>query len=309
MGHTPTFFMKEVSIMSELVIIRKEGLTLTSPELNAKTDAIIARFDKYRSETAGLLSKAHKAYESAGRDIGKILAEVESSGCYKVDGFTTVPQYAKAVLGMPISTASALLRYGAMLNDKDFPAEVKALPWSNYDAVKSAGKEEIIKGFQNGEINSNSTQRELKDFAAKVNANKPKKAKVLPRFNVTNLYSGKAYSGITEGEVDDTMRQVYGDIEIVKLPAAEGENAPVLRKLYIAPDSAIIMHFFKYDEKSTKAVKEGYVNRAKAKRMIRNGMELEDINDILGTNYTEDDYAVMCDELAELESAETAGLV
>ena len=275
--------------MSELVIIRKDGIVLKSPELNAKTDAIVARFDKYRTETAGLISKANKAYESVGRDIGKLLAEVESSGCYKVDGFTTVPKYAEAVLGMPTSTASALLRYGAMLNDKDYPDDVKALPWSNYDAVKSAGKEEIIKGFESGEISANSTQRELKEYAAKVNAEKPKKAKVLPRFNVTNLYSGKSYTGITEAEVDDTLRDVYGDIEIVKLPSVDGDGAPTLRKLYIAPDSAIIMHFFRYDEKSTKAATAKADNMAKARKMAEHGLSADDINAILGTSFTKDD--------------------
>lgn len=277
--------------MSELVIIRKEGLVLKSPELNAKTDAIVARFDKYRAETAGLLGKVNKATESAGRDIGKLLAEVESSGCYKVDGFTTVPKYAEAVLGMPTSTASALLRYGAMLNDKDMPEAIKALPWSNYDAVKSAGKQALIDGVKSGEINANSTQRELKDYAAKVNAAKPKKSKVLPRFNVTNLYSGKSYSGITEAEVDDSLRQVYGDIEIVKLPAVDGEGAPTLRKLYIAPDSAIIMHFFKFDEKSTKAANAKADNMAKARAMAENGLKADTINYVLGTNFSEADIA------------------
>lgn len=279
--------------MSELVIIRKEGLVLKSPELNAKTDAIVARFDKYRVETAGLLGKVNKATESAGRDIGKLLAEVESSGCYKVDGFTTVPKYAEAVLGMPVSTASALLRYGAMLNDKDMPEVVKALPWSNYDAVKSAGKDAIIKGVESGEITANSTQRELKDYAAKVNAAKPKKSKVLPRFNVTNLYSGKSYIGITEAEVDDSLRQVYGDIEVVKLPSVDGEGSPVLRKLYIAPDSAIIMHFFKFDEKSTKAATAKADNMAKARKMAEHGLSADDINAILGTSYTQDDIKNM----------------
>ena len=295
--------------MNELVIIRKEGITLKSPELNAKTDAIVARFDKYRAETAGLLGKVNKATESAGRDIGKLLAEVESSGCYKVDGFTTVPKYAEAVLGMPVSTASALLRYGAMLNDKDMPEVVKALPWSNYDAVKSAGKEEIIKGVESGEIRANSTQKELKAFAAKVNANKPRKPKVLPKYNVVDLYSGKSFPGVLESDMDDSLKAVYGDIEILKLPAVEGEDAPLLRKLYITSDKAIIMHFFKVNEKSTAAAKDSIVNRSKAKRMIKNGMELDDINDILGTSYTEEDYEIMCDELAEAESAETAGLV
>lgn len=277
--------------MSELVIIRKEGLTLKSPELNAKTDAIVARFDKYRAETAGLLGKVNKATESAGRDIGKLLAEIESSECYKVDGFTTVPKYAESVLGMPPSTAAALLRYGAMLNDKDMPEVVKALPWSNYDAVKSAGKAEIIKGVESGEITANSTQKELKAFAAKVNAAKPRKSKVLPKYNVSDLYSGKTFAAVLEADMDESIKVVYGDIEIVKLPAVDGDNAPALRKLYIASDKAIILHFFKVDEKSTKAATAKSDNIAKARKMAANGMGYEDINDILGTTFSEADIA------------------
>ena len=279
--------------MSELVIVRKDGITLKSPELNKATDAIVARYDKYRSETAGLIGKVNKATESAGRDIGKLLANVESSGCYKVDGFTTVPKYAEAVLGMPVSTASALLRYGAMLNDPDMPDAIKALPWSNYDAVKSAGKQALIDGVKSGEISENSTQRELKDYAAKVNADKPRKPKVLPRWNVCNLYTGKNYSGITESEVDDSIRQVYGDIEIVKLPAVDGDGAPALRKLYIAPDSAIIMHFFKYDEKSTKAATAKSENMEKARTMAKHGLDADEINGILGTAFTSSDIQNM----------------
>lgn len=277
--------------MSELVIIRKEGITLTSPELNKATDAIVARFDKYRAETAGLLGKVNKATESAGRDIGKLLAEVESSGCYKVDGFTTVPKYAESVLGMPISTASALLRYGAMLNDKDMPEVVKALPWSNYDAVKSAGKDAIIKGVESGEITATSTQKDLKAYAAKVNAGKPKKSKVLPKYNVADLYSGKSFTGVLESDMDESIKSVYGDIEIVKLPAVDGEDAPVLRKLYITFDKAIILHFFKYDEKSTKAATAKADNISKARRMAEHGLEADEINDILGTSYTPADIA------------------
>lgn len=279
--------------MSELVIVRKDGITLKSPELNKATDAIVARYDKYRSETAGLIGKVNKATESAGRDIGKLLASVESSGCYKVDGFTTVPKYAEAVLGMPVSTASALLRYGAMLNDPDMPDAIKALPWSNYDAVKSAGKQALIDGVKSGEISENSTQRELKDYAAKVNADKPRKPKVLPRWNVCNLYSGKSYSGITEAEVDDSIKQVYGDIEIVKLPAVDGDGAPALRKLYIAPDYAIIMHFFKYDEKSTKASTAKSENMEKARTMAKHGLDADEINGILGTVFTDADIQNM----------------
>ena len=277
--------------MSELVIIRKEGITLKSPELNKATDAIVARFDKYRVETAGLIGKVNKATESAGRDIGKLLASVESSGCYKVDGFTTVPKYAETVLGMPTSTASALLRYGAMLNDPDMPDEIKALPWSNYDAVKSAGKQALIEGVKSGEISSTSTQRELKDYAAKVNADKPRKPKVLPKWNVCDLYSGKSYSGILESEVDESIKAVYGDVEIVKLPALEGDGVPDLRKLYITSKMAIIMHFFKYDEKSSKAASAKSDNMAKARTMAEHGLDADEINGILGTSFTSADIA------------------
>lgn len=277
--------------MSELVIIRKEGLTLKSPELNKATDAIVARFESYRKETAGLIAKTNKATENAGRDIGRILADVESKQAYKVDGFTSVPKYAEAVLGLPTSTASALLRYGAMLNDPDIPDAIKALPWSVYDAGKSAGKQALIEGVKNGEITENSTQKDLKAFAAKVNADKPKKAKVLPKWNVCDLYSGKTYSGILEGEVDDAIRGVYGDIEIVKLPAVEGEDAPTMRKLYITSNVAIIMHFFKYTEKSSKEATAKSDNIEKARGMAKHGLDAEAINDILGTSFSDADIA------------------
>ena len=103
--------------------------------------------------------------------------------------------------------------------------------------------------------------------------------------------TGKTYSGITEVEVDDSIRQVYGDIEIVKLPAVDGDNAPSLRKLYITPDSAIIMHFFKFDEKTTKEATAKADNMNKARRMAEHGLEADEINEILGTTFTPADIA------------------
>ena len=91
--------------------------------------------------------------------------------------------------------------------------------------------------------------------------------------------------------MDESIKSVYGDIEIVKLPAVDGEDAPVLRKLYITFDKAIILHFFKYDEKSTKAATAKADNISKARRMAEHGLEADEINDILGTSYTPADIA------------------
>ena len=110
---------------------------------------------------------------------------------------------------------------------------------------------------------------------------------------MTDLYFGNMYTGITEQDADETVRSVYGDIEIIKLPSVDGENAPAIRKLYITPNHPIILYFFKFDEKSSKAATAKADNMAKARRMAEHGIEADEINDILGTSFTPADIANM----------------
>ena len=89
------------------------------------------------------------------------------------------------------------------------------------------------------------------------------------------------------------MRGVYGDIEIIKLPKVEGENAPEIRKLYLTSNTPIVLHFFKINEKSTKAVKASARDLAAARKMGELGMTAAAINDILGTVFSDADIKNM----------------
>lgn len=278
--------------MNELTIKRNDTIKLNSPELAKATDEIFAIYGKAGAEVDALRAKANRKKDEIGREVAKILGRVSTAEAYKMDGFKSVEDYAQKVLDMPKATAYALAAYGRAINDPKASKKLLEMSPFNFDAVKSLGLPAINAALESGEISPDMTQKELKEYR---DAHKPEsgKAKILPRFNVTDLYSGKGYENALESDMDEAMRGVYGDIEIIKLPKAEGENAPEIRKLYLTPNAPIIMHFFKVNEKSTKAVKASARDLAAARKMGELGMSAAAINDILGTTFTDADIQNM----------------
>lgn len=278
--------------MNELTIKRNAEIKLNSPELVKATDEILAIMGKASAEVDTLRAKAERKRDDTGRAVARILGRVSSNEAYKVDGFKSVEDYAQKVLDMPKATAYALAAYGRAINDPKANPKLLEMSPFNFDAVKSLGLPAINAALESGEISPDMTQKELKEYR---DAHKPEssKAKVLPRFNVTDLYSGKGYENALEGDMDEAMRGVYGDIEIIKLPKLEGDNAPEIRKLYLTPNAPIVLHFFKVNEKSTKAVKATARDLAAARKMGELGMSAAAINDILGTTFTDADIQNM----------------
>lgn len=278
--------------MNELTIKRNDTIKLNSPELAKATDEIFAIYGKAGAEVDALRAKANRKKDEIGREVAKILGRVSTAEAYKVDGFKSVEDYAQKVLDMPKATAYALAAYGRAINDPKANKRLLEMSPFNFDAVKSLGLPAINAALESGEISPDMTQKELKEYR---DAHKPEsgKAKILPRFNVTDLYSGKGYENALENDMDEAMRGVYGDIEIIKLPKMGGENAPEIRKLYLTPNAPIILHFFKVNEKSTKAVKASARDLAAARKMGELGMTAAAINDILGTTFTDIDIQNM----------------
>lgn len=278
--------------MNELTIKRNTEIKLNSPELAKATDEIFAIYGKAGAEVDALRAKANRKKDEIGREVAKILGRVSTAEAYKVDGFKSVEDYAQKVLDMPKATAYALAAYGRAINDPKANKKLLEMSPFNFDAIKSLGLPAINAALENDEISPDMTQKELKEYR---DAHKPEsgKAKILPRFNVTDLYSGKGYENALESDMDEAMRGVYGDIEIIKLPKAEGENAPEIRKLYMTPKAPIILHFFKVTEKSNKAVKASARDLAAARKMGELGMSAAAINDILGTTFSDADIQNM----------------
>lgn len=278
--------------MNELTIKRNNEIKLNSPELAKATDEIFAIYGKAGAEVDALRAKANRKKDEIGREVAKILGRVSTAEAYKVDGFKSVEDYAQKVLDMPKATAYALAAYGRAINDPKANKKLLEMSPFNFDAIKSLGLPAINAALDSGEISPDMTQTELKEYR---DAHKPEsgKAKVLPRFNVMDLYSGKGYENALESDMDEAMRGVYGDIEIVKLPKMEGDDAPDIRKLYLTSKTPIILHFFKISEKSTKAVKASARDLAAARKMGELGMSAAAINDILGTAFTDTDIQNM----------------
>lgn len=278
--------------MNELTIKRNAEIKLNSPELAKATDEILAIMGKASAEVDTLRAKAERKRDDTGRAVARILGRISTAEAYKVDGFKSVEDYAQKVLDMPKATAYALAAYGRAINDPEANPKLLEMSPFNFDAIKSLGLPAINAAIESGEISADMTQKELKEYR---DAHKPEsgKAKVLPRFNVTDLYSGKGYENALESDMDEAMRGVYGDIEIIKLPKVEGENAPEIRKLYLTPNAPIVLHFFKVNEKSTKAVKTSARDLAAARKMGELGMTAAAINDILGTTFSDADIKNM----------------
>ena len=278
--------------MNELTIKRNTEIKLNSPELAKATDEILAIMGKASAEVDTLRAKAERKRDDTGRAVARILGKISTAEAYKVDGFKSVEDYAQKVLDMPKATAYALAAYGRAINDPKANPKLLEMSPFNFDAVKSLGLPAINAALEAGEISADMTQKELKEYR---DAHKPENttAKVLPRFNVIDLYTGKGYENALEGDMDEAMRGVYGDIEIIKLPKVEGENAPEIRKLYLTSNTPIVLHFFKINEKSTKAVKASARDLAAARKMGELGMTAAAINDILGTVFSDADIKNM----------------
>lgn len=278
--------------MNELTIKRNDSIKLNSPELAKATDEIFAIYGKAGAEVDALRAKANRKKDEIGREVAKILGRVSTAEAYKVDGFKSVEDYAQKVLDMPKATAYALAAYGRAINDPKASKKLLEMSPFNFDAIKSLGLPAINAALDSNEISPDMTQKELKEYR---DAHKPEstKAKILPRFNVSDLYTGKPYQNVLEGDIDEVMRQVYGDVEIIKLPKVEGEDAPDIRKLYLTPKAPIVLHFFKVNEKSTKAAKVTAHDLEVARKMGELGMSATAINGILGTTFTEIDIQNM----------------
>lgn len=126
-------------------------------DLNKATQAIIKIYK----------DAAHYA-DQKNQEIAKILGTVLETKCYEQDGFKSVAEYAEFTFGIKKRNAYALASAGSIYNDNDIPLALKKLSPSKLAEVAKLDKDELKKAVNDGHINENSTQAELRDYASTV---------------------------------------------------------------------------------------------------------------------------------------------
>lgn len=247
---------------------------LNITELNPATTRKFkdARLADATKRIAAIYTDAAKFVDTKNREIASILSQVMDEKSYEKDGFKSVGDYALEVFGIKRQNAYALASAGKVYNDKSAPAELKAMTPSKLAEVAKVDAAEIKKAIADGTIKSDSTQKELRDFAAQVKQ-KSEKPKIVEKYTV------RACSiGIAERDVDnyntartiDEWDEYFMDYmqslspvrppEIIKLSKTAPINVPdakkasVQRHLYVCDTFSLVVEFY-VEKKQAKPAK------------------------------------------------------
>lgn len=131
-----------------------------NPELNEATAKI-----------ANILSNVGSIVLNADVEMCKVLSHISTTKCYVDDGFASVAEYAESTFGLGKSNAHAKARAGTnFYNNPEMADVVAALPVEISNApskiveLLDCNKEDILAAIETGEINADSTQKELRKW-------------------------------------------------------------------------------------------------------------------------------------------------
>lgn len=136
-----------------------------------------AQLNAYSKQIAELGEKV----ASANVELARILGKVSDEGCYKLDGFKSVAEYAEKTFGIKRSNAYQLAKVGSRFINasSDTAKKVSAmLPVSCLAEIAGMTDEEIQTGIDNGVIETKSTQKDLREVAKGVKESKDTKTTV-----------------------------------------------------------------------------------------------------------------------------------
>lgn len=108
--------------------------------------------------------------------IAKILGKIWTEEAYKEDGFTSVQEYAEKTFGIKKASAYQLANVGKRFyNSESETARMVAdmLPPANLAELKNMADEDIAKEVEAGNITPDTTQKQLREIAAKHKEAKP----------------------------------------------------------------------------------------------------------------------------------------
>lgn len=137
--------------------------------------------------TKALYEVAENVYTTAmegNKRICVILARVEKNKAYKEDGFKSLVDYCGAI-GFDKSKVHKMENAGRLYDSENdtVRAFANSMGYGNLAVIASASEDAIAKAVESGELTSDSSQNEIRDWKAKHNAENASD-KVLSKFEV-----------------------------------------------------------------------------------------------------------------------------
>lgn len=272
--------------------------TFKDARLNAAADKLLKLYDKSEANISKARDAAANAVQNFNREASIIFGKIAEEKSYTLDGFKDVKDFAVHGLNFDPHKAYTLVAAGKLYNDPNAPATLKALSPDNYEAVKAVGLDHLKKAAAEGVDFAAMTQKELKEYAATHKADKPRKPKVMPLFDVTLYGSDKTRHGRAQADVETEIREAINpdapdSVECIKLPSVK-EQIPLIsgklpqeievrRYLYIGNGISRVYEFRPVQKvKGEKAKKADEARAAMIQRMKDNGLTDEQIAAIIG---------------------------
>ena len=209
--------------MSDLSNFVETALTVKSPASFAfKSDKLNAESAIIGAATAELLAVGENvkaAKENFNRTVAPVLARIADGKLYQADGFKSVAEYAEQTFGIKRSMAYLLARVGKRI--QTLP-ELSEFSTSNAAELVNADGIAVRKAIASGELSAESTQEQLRNFAA-AHPLKEVKPRIEPTFDIYNMDGSIcarnvlkddfvhviAHSHISKVSVDGDSRTLY----------------------------------------------------------------------------------------------------
>lgn len=210
--------------MSELSNFVETALSVKSPASFAfKSDQLNAESALIGAATAKLLSVGENvkaAKEEFNRAVAPVLARIADGKLYKADGFKSVAEYAEQTFAINRSMTYLLARVGKRMQTLPELAEFTT---SNAAELVNADGVAVRKGIASGEISSESTQQQLRDFAA-AHPLKEAKPRIVPTFDIYNMDGSICARNVLK----DDFARVIGHSHVFKV-SVDGDS----RTMYV----------------------------------------------------------------------------
>lgn len=222
------------------------------------------RLAKATQRITAIYTDAAKYADTKNREIAKILGDVADKKAYEADGFKSVADYASTVFGIARQNAYALANAGKVYNDKSAHPELHAMSPSKLAELAAVDTKTVNAALEAGEINHDTTQKALREFADKTKADKEGEKPVLldtftarPCVTFIDEKTEDTYQAArTIEEWDDYFMDFVSNsapsspVEIIKLPKGNVDHnankATVNRRLYFNRNFSVVVEFYKY---------------------------------------------------------------
>lgn len=216
------------------------------------------RLAEATKKIAAIYTDAAKFVDTKNREIASILAEVMEAKSYEKDGFKSVGDYAKEVFGINRQNAYSLAAAGKVYNDKKAPAALKSMTPSKLAEVAKVPADTLKKAIDDGKITADTTQKDLREFAAAATA-KPDKVEVLNKYTakpctlmVSERDAATYDTARTLPEWEDYFMGYMKSLtphrtpEVIKLPKTfiTGTKKPTIeRRLFTSDNFSLVVEF------------------------------------------------------------------